>query len=155
MLPRIHLGPCWSALPWVRSEPIISRISLAVFPLISFPYIYSSRSPSDYICQPLPLVVSQLEILWWMYMISRLLNKISSWKKGFVCMSVCGCMDVCTYAGGCFLLLLKLGEFLFIPTTHFLFLKCGRLYPLKYCALREPKEACFCDNGICNSLLES
>lgn len=66
-----------------------------------------------------------------------------------VCVWVCGCVYMC------FLLLLKLEKFQFIPITCFLFLKYDRLHLLNYCALREPKETCFCDNGICNSLLNS
>lgn len=60
-----------------------------------------------------------------------------------------------TRGGGYFLLPLKLEKFLFIPTTSFLFLNYDRLYLLNYFALREPKETCFYDTGICNSLLSS
>ena len=72
-----------------------------------------------------------------------------------MCVFVCGYVDVQTHGGGCFLLPLKLEKILFIPTTSFLFLNYDRLYLLNYFALREPKETCFHDTGICNSLLNS
>lgn len=104
------------------------------------------------------LMASQLAIPLWMCMISRLFNNTIPANRPFFrkgCVWVGGWVDVCTRGGRCLLVPPKLGKFLFIPTTCFLFLKYDRLYLLNYFALRKPKETCFYDNGICNSLLNS
>lgn len=67
----------------------------------------------------------------------------------------CGCVDVRACGDGCVLFLLKLEKFLFILTTCFLLQKDDSLDLPNYLSLREPKETCFYDNGICNSLLNS
>lgn len=54
VLPRMYLRRYWSAPSWIRGDPIISRASLVLFPLISFPYISLPWSPSDFMGQSLP-----------------------------------------------------------------------------------------------------